>query len=382
MGIFLSVLDYQDNRGDSMVARIPAEGPADIKTGSQLVVQESQAAVFYRDGKALDTFGPGRHTVTTQNIPILTKLLSLPFGFESPFQAFVYFVSLKTFTNLKWGTKEPIVFRDKELMMVRLRAFGKFSIKISDPRVFIAEVVGTQGFVSTKEVERYLKDQVVQRLNDMLGETLTTILDLPQHYNEIAAGLRAKVADAFGKLGIECTDLVLGAITPPEEVQKMMDKRASMAVLGDMNRYMQFQAAENMQHFAKGGGVGAMGAQMGMGLGVGNMMAGAFGGQVGARPGMAAAGGMATPAMVTAPPPTRPCPSCQTPGAGKFCNNCGTAMAPAAPAAQACPGCQQPATGKFCNNCGTKLGPATCTGCQAELDPGAKFCNQCGTKAG
>lgn len=281
MGVFLEILKFDDPTGNNMVARIPAEGPADIKSGAQLIVQESQKAVFFRDGKALDTFGPGRHTLTTQNIPVLTKLLSLPFGFQSPFEAFVYYVSTKTFTDLKWGTKEPIVFRDKDLMMVRLRAFGKFSIKISDPRVFVAEIVGTQGYVNTKQVTRYLKDIIVQRLNDLLGETLTSILDLPQHYNEIAAGLKAKISDSFGKYGIECTDMVLGAITPPEEVQKMMDRRASMAVLGDMNQYMKFQMAENMQSFASApGGMAGMGAQLGMGLGMGNMMAGAFQGQV------------------------------------------------------------------------------------------------------
>ncbi len=376
MGIFLEILQFQDPTGENMVARIPAEGPADIKSGAQLVVNEGQAAVFFRDGAALDTFGPGRHTLSTQNIPILTKLLSLPFGFQSPFQAYVYYCSLKTFTNLKWGTKEPIVFRDQELMMVRLRAFGKFSIKIKDPRVFIAEIVGTQGYVATREVEAYLKDLIVQRLNDLLGETLTTILDLPRHYNEIAAGLRAKVADSFGKLGIECTDLVLGAITPPEEVQKMMDKRASMAVVGDMNRYMQFQAAENMQHFAKGGGVGAMGAQMGMGLGVGGMMAQAFAPPP--HPGMAP--GFAPPPP--GPAAGRPCPKCGVPGTGKFCNECGATMVVAPPPASSCPACGQPASGKFCNHCGAKLQAAAPVCCGVPLSPGAKFCNECGTRVG
>jgi membrane protease subunit (stomatin/prohibitin family) len=157
MGVFLEILKFEDPTGDNMVARIPADGPADIKSGAQLIVQSSQKAVFFRNGDALDTFGAGKHTLTTENIPILTKLLSLPFGFTSPFEAFVYFVSMKTFSDLKWGTKEPIVFRDKDLMMVRLRAFGKFSMKIKDPRVFVAEVVGTQDYVNTKQVTRYLK---------------------------------------------------------------------------------------------------------------------------------------------------------------------------------------------------------------------------------
>ncbi len=277
MGIFLDILKFEDSTGDNMVARVPSEGPADIKSGSQLIVQSSQRAVFFRNGEALDTLGPGKHTLTTENIPILTKLLSLPFGFQSPFESFVYFVSMKSFTDLKWGTKEPIVFRDKHLMMVRLRAFGKFSLKISDPRLFVAEIVGTQGYVATNQVTRFLKDVIVQNLNDILGESLTSILDLPMKYNEIAAGLKAKVAESFAKYGVECTDMILGAVTPPEEVQKMIDRRTSMALAGDMNQYMQFQMAENMGNFAKNpGGMGAMGAQVGMGMQMGNMMAGSF----------------------------------------------------------------------------------------------------------
>lgn len=367
------VIEYHDRTGSEMVARVPHDGSGDFNTGSQLVVHEGQAAVFFRDGKALDTFKAGRHTLTTQNIPILSSLVGLAFGGKSPFRASVYFVNQKTFTDLKWGTKEPIVFRDKELTMVRLRAFGKFAIQIEDPRVFIAELVGTRGTFGTDDIASYLKDLIVQRLNDLLGETLKTVLDLPQHYDEIAVAVKARVTESFRKYGLDLKDFVLGAITPPPEVQKMMDERTKMGVIGDMNRYMQFKTAESIQDFArKPGGVGGIGVDLGMGAGIGAMVGQALGHQ---------AAGVAAPAPQAA---TVPCPSCNTavPAGTKFCGNCGASTAPKT---QPCPGCQHPnpATSKFCGNCGASTKPATvtCPGCKASVTSG-KFCPECGQGLG
>src|ERR1700759_1500867 len=160
----IDVLEYFDNSGMEIVHRIPEGGSSDIKLGAQLIVQENQAAVF-RAGKALDVFGPGRHTLTTMNVPLLTKLLSIPFGGKSPFQASVMFVARHTFQDLKWGTKDPITFRDTELRFVRLRAFGKYSLRVADPQLFVATVVGTRGIVTTEAVSSFLRDVVVSRLN-------------------------------------------------------------------------------------------------------------------------------------------------------------------------------------------------------------------------
>src|SRR5262245_40431616 len=191
MSQFIEVIEWLDDTGSEIVHRFSPGG--EIKLDAQLVVQENQSAVFFRDGRALDAFGPGRHTLSTKNIPILTKVLSLPFGFTSPFRADVYFVNRKTFTGMKWGTKEPVVFRDAELQMVRLRAFGVYATRVGDPWVFVNTVVGSMGSFSTDEIEGYLRDLIVSRLNDVLGESLRTLFDLPKEYDELAEALKGRV---------------------------------------------------------------------------------------------------------------------------------------------------------------------------------------------
>ncbi|HJX26323.1 MAG TPA: SPFH domain-containing protein, partial [Thermoanaerobaculia bacterium] len=231
----MQVIEYHDPSGQAMVSRFPSQGTSAIRLGSQLIVEESQQAVFFRDGKALDTFGPGRHTLATQNVPILASVFGIPFGGESPFQAAVVFVSTKTFLDLKWGTKEPVIFRDRELAMVRLRAFGKFAVRVTNAQLFVNTVVGTRGLFTTDGVENWFRDVIVARLTDVLGENLTTIFDLPRLYDELAMGLKSRVAEDFSKYGTELVDLYMGAITPPEEVQKLIDERTGMGAIGNMD---------------------------------------------------------------------------------------------------------------------------------------------------
>ncbi len=336
----MQVIEYHDPTGETMVSRVPSQGTSAIRLGSQLIVEESQQAVFFRDGKALDTFGPGRHTLATQNIPILASIFGLPFGGESPFQAAVVFVSMKTFLDLKWGTKEPVIFRDHELAMVRLRAFGKFAVRVTNAQLFVNSVVGTRGLYSTDGVEDYFRDVIVARLTDVLGENLTTIFDLPRLYDELAMGLKSRVAEDFSKYGIELVDLYMGAITPPEEVQKLIDERTGMGALGNMDTYLKFKTAQGIGDAAKQPG-GTMGAGVGLGMGAGvgmmlpQMMQQAMqqGQQGGAPPAQTApaapaAGGAAAGAAAAG-------------GAAAFCSNCGQKLPPGA---------------KFCPSCGTGVG--------------------------
>ena len=364
----IEVIQWKEDTGEDMVYRFP--GSDEIKMGAQLIVSESQSAVFFRDGKALDVFGPGRHTLSTMNLPILTKFMSWPFGFKSPFQAEVYYASRRVFTNQKWGTREPVVFRDTEFKMVRLRAFGIFSMRIADPQIFVNTIVGTQQRFTTDDIESFLRDMIVSRLNDVLGETLKTLLDLPKYYDELGVALKTRVREDFGKYGLELVDFYINSITPPEDVQKIIDERSGMAALGDMNQYMRFKAAQAVGDAAKqeGGGAG-QGMGLGMGAGLGMMLPGmvAQAMQQGSQqqPQQGATGAI--------------CPKCKTQNAAasQFCSNCGTKIG-SAPQCSKC-GTALATDAKFCNNCGNPVA-TVCAKCGTNLTPGSKFCSGCGAQ--
>jgi membrane protease subunit (stomatin/prohibitin family) len=269
----IDVIEFLDPTGTQIVHRVPEGGSGDFRLGSQLVVRESQAAVFFRDGKALDVFGPGRHTLSTMNIPLLTGLLSLPFGGTSPFRAEVDFVSMADFIDQKWGTMEPVTFRDSQFGMVRLRAFGTYSMAVADPQLFVNKIVGTQGIYDTGQITDYLRSIIVSRFNDIMGKTMTTLLDLPAKYNDVGAGMRASVTDDFANLGLNLKAFYVTSITPPDEVSKRIDERTGMGVVGDMGQYIQYQTAQAIggvgQGAAQGGGGGGSAAETGVGLGAG-----------------------------------------------------------------------------------------------------------------
>jgi len=249
-------------------------------------------------------------------------------------------------------------------------------MRVADPQLFVGSIVGTRGIVTTEAVGDFLRDIIVERLNDLLGQNLKTIFDLPSHYQDLSAGVKARVADDFSKQGLELVDMIISAITPPEEVQKMIDERTSMGAIGDMNAYMQFKAAQSIQDAAKQpGGAAGQGMGLGLGLGYGQMMAGALGGAQQQQP------------VAPAPPAAQlvPCSKCGTgnPAGVKFCSNCGNQMQAPQPATMECPNChaQIQAGAKFCPSCGTHVAQVTeCPQCHAPASPGAKFCAGCGQK--
>jgi membrane protease subunit (stomatin/prohibitin family) len=377
MSQFLEVIEWVDAGVDEIVHREPQEGSGETKFGAQLVVRDSQAAVFFRDGKGLDVLGPGRHTLSTLNLPILTKVLSLPWGFTSPFRAEVYFVNLKVFTNLRWGTKDPVVFKDRELDVIRLRAFGVFTMRVTQPLLFINSVVGTRGWLNTGDIEDYLREVIVSRFNDFLGEHLDSVLDLPKLYDEIGAGVKARLCDDLRKYGIELVDLLISRITPPEEVQRRIDERSGMEAVGDMDRFLKFKAAKAIQDTARGGG-GTNGE--GNSTARGDTVAAGLGLGVGAGLGMMIPGMLYKTLTGDARGAVR-CTQChgEVPIDSRFCLRCGHHLV----VIRKCPRCDKNLTAEasFCSSCGLDLkSELHCAACGTKLPPGTKFCLQCGEK--
>jgi membrane protease subunit (stomatin/prohibitin family) len=362
---FIEVIEWLDDSSNTLVYRFPVKDQ-EIKNGAQLVVRESQAAVFVSEGQIADLFLPGRYTIDGGNTPILSKLGAWKYGFNSPFKAEIYFVNTKQFTDLKWGTPNPIMMRDADFGMVRLRAFGIYSIRVADPKAFIKEIAGTNAHFVTEDIEGQLKRTLVGGFSDGLGESKIAALDLASNYDELAKFTREKLNEEFKTLGLELTKFVIENISLPQEVEAAMDKRTSMGVIGDVGRYAQFQAADAMRDAAQntGGGAGT-GAGLGAGFAIGNAMAGAMGDAL-RQP--KSSGGVV-------------CPKCGSDNlrGAKFCNDCGTtleAQKQTVPCVK-CGAALQPGT-KFCNECGAKQEKQACPNCKAELSPSSKFCNECG----
>ncbi len=278
MARIIDVVQFLDETGQTIVHREPETGPGDFRLGSQVIVRESQTAVFFRDGKALDVFGPGRHTITTANIPILAGLIGLATRGQSPFPAEVVFVNMRQFLDQKWGTPEPITLRDADLGMVRLRAFGTYAFQVSEPSLFVNGIVGQKGIFTTGEVQDYLRGIIIQRMADLLGEQSRSLLDLPALYNEISAATKAQLSGDFAALGLMLSALYISAITPTEETAKAIDERAAMGAIGDMNAYLKFKAARAMGDAAANpSGDASSGVGLGAGFGMGASLAGMLG---------------------------------------------------------------------------------------------------------
>ncbi len=368
--IFLEVLEWFDETGQELLHRLPEKGSGEIKYGAQLTVRESQAAVMYYKGRAGDAFGPGMHTLKTGNIPIITKILSSPWGMTSPLRAEVYFINLKVFPNLKWGTRDPVAFRDSELGLVRLRAHGIFNIRVVQPVLFINTLAGTMGKYTTEQIEMYLRRVIVSRLNDYLGETLKTLFDLPGQFDELAEGLKERLVQDFRRFGLALDELYITSITPPEDVQSAIDDRSRLAVIKDMDKFVRMKAGMAMEKASVAGGE----AGAGLGMGMGMMMPAMFAGNQQA----------AVPKAAAAEPAKMQCPDCSKaiPADSRFCPFCGHQQV----VLFQCSNCGKNLTpgARFCSRCGhsTDEKPTVifCANCRSENLPGSKFCDNCGQK--
>ncbi|HVH11965.1 MAG TPA: SPFH domain-containing protein [Longimicrobium sp.] len=274
----VDIVEWMDSTGDTMVYRFERHDN-EIKNGAQLIVRPGQAAVFVDQGKIADVFQPGRYELRTQNLPILSTLRGWKYGFDSPFKAEVYFVSTKVFTDLKWGTKNPIMLRDPEFGPVRLRAFGTYAVKLAEPAKFIAQIVGTNGVFTTDGISDQVRNFIVSRFTEALGEGKIPALDLAANFSELGAAVKAVIGPEVAEYGLEVPTFLVENISLPEEVEKALDKRTSMGVIGNLNAYTQFQAANAIEAAAKnpGGSAAADGMGMGMGFAMAQQMANALG---------------------------------------------------------------------------------------------------------
>lgn len=367
---FIEVIEWTDNSSNIMVYRFPVMDK-EIKMGAQLTVRESQTAVFVNEGQIADVFGPGRYELTTQNMPVLTKLKSWKYGFNSPFKADVYFINTKQFTDQKWGTSNPIMMRDAEFGIIRLRAFGIFSFRVSDPVVFLKELFGTNEVFDTDNIIGQLKRSIISGLTDLLGESKVPAIDLAMYYDELSNQAKEKLQSRFSDYGFQLSTFYIENISLPEEVEKVVDKRTSMGVIGDIQQYAKYQTAEAIRDAAKNesGGFAGLGAGLGAGSVIGSMM------------------GEAVKAMGQKPQEVQAssgitCPGCGAlvPAGYKFCGGCGKSLASSKVKCTKCGKEIDPGL-KFCSECGSpQVSDKFCKNCGNKLDIETKFCPKCGTK--
>ncbi len=283
-GEFIDVIDWTTDDGDTMVWRFERYGN-EIKHGAKLTVREGQAAVFVNEGQIADVFPPGLFQLETNNLPVLSTLQNWDHGFQSPFKAEIYFVSLKQFTDLKWGTKNPVMLRDPDFGPTRLRAFGTYAMRVEDPKVFLKEIVGTDGEFTTGEIQGQLRNIIVSRFSNAIASSHIPVLDLAANYDDLGKFAGVKIGEELGEYGLTLTKLLVENVSLPPEVEKAMDRRTQMGVIGDMHKYTQFQAAESMRAVAENpGGGGSDAASAGIGAGIGMAMGGMMGGAMQGQP--------------------------------------------------------------------------------------------------
>lgn len=271
-GELIDIIEWLDESRDTMVYRFDRYGN-EIKYGAQLIVRESQTAVFIDEGRLGDIFKPGTYTLNTNNLPILSTLKGWKYGFESPFKAEVYFINTRNFTDLKWGTKNPVMLRDPEFGPVRIRMFGTYCIRVSDPEKFLKEIAGTDSHFTTEEVTDQLRNLIVSRASDKIAESGIPVLDMAANYDELGIFITQRIHPDFTEYGLDVTKMLVENISLPPAVEEALDKRSSMGIVGNLQAYMQYQSANAMEAAAKNpGGEASAGIGMGMGFAMASQM--------------------------------------------------------------------------------------------------------------
>lgn len=344
MGI-LKNIEWTDSSSNLIIWKYPINKDH-VNKGSALTVRESQVAIFVDKGRLADVFLPGYYKLDTNNMPVLTKLMSWKYGFETPFKSDIYFVNTKQFTNQKWGTANPILVRDKDYGAVRIRGFGNYSFKVDDAYVFMQNLSGTNTKFETGQITDYLRSMVVSGISDAIGESKIAVLDMAANLQELSKIVETKVAEDFKAIGLELTNFVFESFSLPEELEKALDKNTSLGMMrGNMDVYTQMETLEAMKEAAKNPGAagGTMGAGMGlgMGMGLGNIFANNM----------------------------------------QQMNNQHQTQAQNQPQKKFCPNCGAEINGnpKFCPECGQKM-KHVCPDCGTEVKASAKFCPECGRK--
>ena len=361
MGL-LKNIEWSDESRNTIVHRYDMKRDY-VSKGSALTVRDSQVCIFAHKGKMADVFEPGFYKLDTDSIPILTTLMSWKYGFENVFRSDIYFVSTRQFTNNKWGTANPIIIRDKEFGVVRVRGFGSYAFRVTDAFVFMQELSGTGASFETADITEYLKSLLVSNISDAIGESGIPVIDMAGNLLELSAVVRQRIQPVFNSLGIELTNFVIENLTMPKEVEEALDKSATLGIMrGNLDAYTQMAQADALRDAAKNPGMagGTMGA--GIGFGMGSMFAGMMNNNT---------------AQSAPREEMETCSKCGAKVAKgkKFCGECGSPMGAVCPKCGAIVG----KGAKFCNECGAKLISA-CPKCGASVAPGAKFCNECGEK--
>lgn len=359
---FIEVIEWLDETADNMVYRFPVEGQ-EIKMGAQLIVRESQVAVFINEGKVADIFNPGSYVLSTKNLPVLTKLKSWKYMFNSPFKAEVYFINTKQFLNQKWGTSNPVLMRDEELGVIRLRGYGIYSYKVNNPELFLKDVFGTNSSYDTESIGNHLKKMIVSTLSDLIAESKIKALDLSIYYDELSQKGKEKIEKIFTDFGLELKTFVIENLSLPEEVEKSVDKRSTIGLFGNIEGYTKVQAADAILEAAQNesGGLAGAGVGLGAGAAMGNIFANSLN-----------LGNVKDEVEII-------CKECKTANKkdAKFCCNCGKGLENDEKIPCVKCGARIDKNAKFCSECGAKQ-EKTCIKCGTGLNSSSKFCGECG----